>query len=256
MEEIEIIFQAYLEHLNELPLDIRKSRVKSEVYQSLNVIASLNEVYTSGKFSKFERRIYFQDYLLKVLAGFYSFKTYYKISCHPGFKNDAVDCVDHHHSILKDQYYNKLINSKHCNPRFIDQLKERTKLIAFKRTVYFIRVPQGLKRQAKYKSLAYLINYFNRMGSGHNYSENRVEETSEFYWSCSKTNLVELICSLHHSNCIEGYDSFNELVFAFEKFFNIELGQFRKTIFEINQRNQGVDKFLMQLAEQLRKQNN
>ena len=82
--------------------------------------------------------------------------------------------------------------------------------------------------------------------------ETEKSDVSQVTWSASKVALMELLTALHHTHCFNGGNiEMSEVVKCFEKSFNIELGNFYKTIGEIKNRKNGRAKFLHLLIENL-----
>lgn len=78
------------------------------------------------------------------------------------------------------------------------------------------------------------------------------ENKSSLSWTGSKSSLVELVFALHHSKCINsGNIELVELMSAFSQLFNINVGNFYKTITEIKNRKTGRNKFLQNLNDSL-----
>lgn len=80
----------------------------------------------------------------------------------------------------------------------------------------------------------------------------KFSEKSPLTWSASKSGLVELIYALHGMQCFNGgHVEISEIARFIEKSFNIDLGNFYKTIHEIKNRKTGRTKFLQSLNESL-----
>lgn len=71
-------------------------------------------------------------------------------------------------------------------------------------------------------------------------------------WTASKAALTELIFALHHSRALNsGTADLSQTVRWFEQHFNISLGNYHKTMAEINLRKSHRTKFLQHLTENL-----
>jgi len=77
-------------------------------------------------------------------------------------------------------------------------------------------------------------------------------DKSPLKWTASKSALVELLYALHLTHCFNGGTTdLSETVRIIEKTFNMDLGNFYKTLHEIKNRKTGRTKFLMALHERL-----
>ncbi|MBT2620124.1 RteC domain-containing protein [Chryseobacterium sp. ISL-6] len=73
-------------------------------------------------------------------------------------------------------------------------------------------------------------------------------------WTSSKVSLIELMYALHLTQCLNGGNiDFSEMVRWAEKAFDIDLGNFYKTVGEIKSRKYNTTKFLQLLTENLNK---
>lgn len=82
------------------------------------------------------------------------------------------------------------------------------------------------------------------------YEEEKPHKSLE--WSSSKVALTELIVALHHTRCFNGGQmDLSETVKWFEKNFDIDLGNYHKTLIEIRARQEPQTKFLHLLTENL-----
>ncbi|MNY64948.1 RteC protein [compost metagenome] len=64
--------------------------------------------------------------------------------------------------------------------------------------------------------------------------------------------MIELAYALHQSNCFNGGNiEFSEIMRSFEKTFEIDLGNYYKTVTEIKDRKNGRTKFLNMLSANL-----
>ncbi|MDQ0477458.1 RteC domain-containing protein [Chryseobacterium sp. MDT2-18] len=80
----------------------------------------------------------------------------------------------------------------------------------------------------------------------------KFSDKSPLTWSGSKSGLIELLYALHVMRCFNGGNiDFSETVKFVEKSFNIELGNFYKTLHEIKNRKTGRTKFLQALHDGL-----
>lgn len=80
----------------------------------------------------------------------------------------------------------------------------------------------------------------------------KFSDRSPLTWSASKASLVELIYALHGMQCFNGGNiEVSEIARFIEKSFNIDLGNFYKTVHEIRNRKTGRTKFLQALNESL-----
>ncbi|WP_435138471.1 RteC domain-containing protein [Formosa sp. A9] len=80
------------------------------------------------------------------------------------------------------------------------------------------------------------------------------DDSSTFlHWTGSKTELIELIYALNCSRVINsGTADIKEIASFFEKYFNIELGNYYHTFIEIRARKSSNTKFLNRLTESLK----
>ncbi|REC47547.1 RteC domain-containing protein [Chryseobacterium pennipullorum] len=77
-------------------------------------------------------------------------------------------------------------------------------------------------------------------------------EHQNIAWSATKVALIELIYGLHKMRCFNGGNiELSEVMKFTEKTFNIDLGNYHKTIFEIRSRKNGTTKFLQLLTDNL-----
>lgn len=84
------------------------------------------------------------------------------------------------------------------------------------------------------------------------YFYDKFTNKSPITWTGSKSALIELLYALHVSNSFNGGNvDFSETVRLIEKSFNIELGNFYKTLHEVRNRKTGQAKFLESLASRL-----
>ncbi|WP_262152714.1 RteC domain-containing protein [Chryseobacterium foetidum] len=84
------------------------------------------------------------------------------------------------------------------------------------------------------------------------YGDQNTEVPSTLVWSESKVSLVELVYGLFQMNCFNGGNiELSEVMRFTEKTFNIDLGNYHKTIFEIRNRKNGSTKFLQTLNDNL-----
>ncbi len=80
----------------------------------------------------------------------------------------------------------------------------------------------------------------------------KFSEKSPLRWTGSKSALVELLYALHLSHSFNGGSTdLSEAVKVFEKTFNMDLGNFYKTLNEVKNRKTGRTKFLQSLQERL-----
>lgn len=80
----------------------------------------------------------------------------------------------------------------------------------------------------------------------------KFSEKSPLRWTGSKSALVELLYALHLSHAFNGGSTdLSEAVKVFEKTFNMDLGNFYKTLNEVKNRKTGRTKFLQSLQELL-----
>lgn len=80
----------------------------------------------------------------------------------------------------------------------------------------------------------------------------KFSEKSPLRWTGSKSALVELLYALHLSHSFNGGNTdLSEAVKVFEKTFNMDLGNFYKTLNEVKNRKTGRTKFLQSLQERL-----
>lgn len=85
----------------------------------------------------------------------------------------------------------------------------------------------------------------------HTWTKKEDHET-HIKWSASKVALIELAYALHQSNCFNGGNiEFSEIMRSFEKTFDIDLGNYYKTVTEIKDRKNGRTKFLNMLSANL-----
>lgn len=79
-----------------------------------------------------------------------------------------------------------------------------------------------------------------------------MQKPSKLFWTCSKTDLIELLYALHASGSINsGTVDIKELASHFEHFYNIDLGNYYHTFIEIRARKNSKTKFLCKLIEML-----
>jgi len=84
------------------------------------------------------------------------------------------------------------------------------------------------------------------------YGDRNDVPASAMIWSESKVSLVELIYGLYQLNCFNGGNiELSEVIKFTEKSFDIDLGNYHKTIFEIRTRKNGPTKFLQTLQDRL-----
>lgn len=80
----------------------------------------------------------------------------------------------------------------------------------------------------------------------------KFSDKSPLTWTASKAALIEMLYGLHISRSFNGGDlDFSEIVKFAEKSFNIKLGNFYKTLYEIKGRKTGRTKFIEGINEQL-----
>ncbi|AZB30264.1 RteC domain-containing protein [Chryseobacterium balustinum] len=86
-----------------------------------------------------------------------------------------------------------------------------------------------------------------------NLSENSATKiVSPLNWSASKVGLIELTYALYKMKCFNGGNiELSEVIKFVEKSFDMDLGNFHKTIFEIKNRKQGPTKFLQLINDNL-----
>lgn len=78
------------------------------------------------------------------------------------------------------------------------------------------------------------------------------QRQSKLFWTGSKTDLIELIYSLHSSGAINsGTADIKEMAAVYESIFNIDLGHFYHTFVELKARKTNRTKFLDSLKESL-----
>ncbi|MBP0612477.1 RteC domain-containing protein [Chryseobacterium sp. cx-311] len=84
------------------------------------------------------------------------------------------------------------------------------------------------------------------------YYYEKFTEKSPLTWTGSKSALVELLYALHLTHSFNGGSTeLSEAVKVFEKTFNMDLGNFYKTLNEVKNRKTGRTKFLQSLQERL-----
>ena len=82
----------------------------------------------------------------------------------------------------------------------------------------------------------------------------KADLVSDLKWSASKVALIELAYALHQSNCFNGGNiEFSEVMRSFEKYLDIDLGNYYKTVTEIKDRKNGRIKFLNMISANLDK---
>lgn len=80
----------------------------------------------------------------------------------------------------------------------------------------------------------------------------KFSEKSPLTWTAPKSALVELLYALHLMHCFNGGSAdLSETVKVIEKSFNIDLGNFYKTLHEVKSRKTGRTKFLQALDDTL-----
>ncbi|KQS91763.1 RteC domain-containing protein [Chryseobacterium sp. Leaf394] len=84
------------------------------------------------------------------------------------------------------------------------------------------------------------------------YGDHNAQAPTTLVWSESKVSLVELVYGLFQLSCFNGGNiELSEVIRFTEKTFNIDLGNYHKTIFEIRNRKQGPTKFLQMVNDHL-----
>ncbi|WP_027375695.1 RteC domain-containing protein [Kaistella palustris] len=84
------------------------------------------------------------------------------------------------------------------------------------------------------------------------YFYEKFSNKSPITWTGSKSALIELVYALHVMHCFNGGSAdFSECIKSVEKSFNIDLGNFYKTLHEIKNRKTGRTKFLQALTDHL-----
>lgn len=82
---------------------------------------------------------------------------------------------------------------------------------------------------------------------------NKPTTNNQLCWTASKTDLIELIYALKVTGTINGGDTqIKELIEVFGQLFNIDLGSYYKTYFDIKNRTKDTTKFLSQLTINLK----
>jgi len=100
----------------------------------------------------------------------------------------------------------------------------------------------------------YIREALNKIDNQSGLPEQEQRNTPKFTWTDSKTYLIELIYSLHAVGAFEnGKTDIKEIAGAFQKAFNIDLGNYYHTYIEIRGRKSGRTKFLTLLQEALTK---
>jgi len=85
-----------------------------------------------------------------------------------------------------------------------------------------------------------------------NYHNEEEKSHSTIQWSASKVALTELVVALHQTRCLNGGNKdLSETVKWFENSFDIDLGNYHKTMIEIRSRKNDKAKFLNLLTENL-----
>ena len=96
---------------------------------------------------------------------------------------------------------------------------------------------------------AFLKKQLNQLKSSQSGHEPRKKNLD---WTASKVALTELIFALHQTRCFNGGNTdLSETVKWFETHFNIDLGNYHKTMSEISNRKTDKTKFLHLLNENL-----
>lgn len=81
---------------------------------------------------------------------------------------------------------------------------------------------------------------------------NANQETSTLKWTGSKVGIIELIYALHTEGVFNhGTCEIREIAHVFGKMFNVEIGQFHRTFYEISARKSERTKFLNSLKDSL-----
>ncbi|MFC4163879.1 RteC domain-containing protein [Epilithonimonas zeae] len=97
----------------------------------------------------------------------------------------------------------------------------------------------------------YLVSEIEHLGTG---SRTSTDGNTKVSWTSSKVSLIEILYSLHLSQCFNGGNiEFKEVVRETEKNLGIDLGNFYKTIGEIKNKKYNRTKFLQLLTDNLNK---
>lgn len=100
----------------------------------------------------------------------------------------------------------------------------------------------------------YIREELNKIDNQSTVTEQEQHNTPKFTWTDSKTYLTELIYALHAIGAFEnGKTDIKEIAGAFQKAFNIDLGNYYHTYIEIRSRKSSRTKFLTLLQEALTK---
>ncbi len=95
----------------------------------------------------------------------------------------------------------------------------------------------------------FLRTELSKLKNNHNEEE---KSHSTIQWSASKVALTELVVALHQTRCLNGGNKdLSETVKWFENNFEIDLGNYHKTLIEIRSRKNDKAKFLHLLTENL-----
>lgn len=96
---------------------------------------------------------------------------------------------------------------------------------------------------------AFLRKHLNQLKSDQHQDEPR---NSKLEWTAPKVALTELIFALHHTRCFNGGTlELSETIKWFESQFNIDLGNYHKTMTEIGSRKTHKTKFIQLLNDNL-----
>lgn len=181
-------------------------------------------------------------------AGQYILKEYYEIEL-----NSLKRFVDDHHTFY--EYYRRkatYMDERYFVRRQYD-FKMRVDANMYNYDENFTTSHDHLVAQimANDRLEQYLLQGISRLES---YYYDKFSETSPLSWTCPKSSLVELICALHYLKSFNGGNiELSEVVRTIEKTFNVDLGNFYKTLYEIRNRKTGRTKFLQALIEGLEK---
>lgn len=102
--------------------------------------------------------------------------------------------------------------------------------------------------------IVYLKTEINKLenSNGMEPTINPYQKQSRLFWTANKTDLVELIYSLHSTGAVNsGTADIKEMASICERLFNIELGDYYRTYLEIRSRKINQTKFLDKMKDSL-----
>ena len=105
------------------------------------------------------------------------------------------------------------------------------------------------KFSAYQKLITYLYAKLNKLEDYENIGQFKMTSKKKLHWTSTKVALTELVYALNYSGAINnGTADIKEIATAFQKIFNIELGDYYRTYLEIRSRKKSKAKFLEELS--------